>query len=66
VNSLLNETDVVHGENFIFPKSLHICMIRYEGESSVAHEELEQLHEGPDENMIHGCVTGEREACASP
>src|SRR4051812_29026673 len=28
VNSLLNESDVYDNENFILPKSMHLCMIR--------------------------------------
>jgi hypothetical protein len=29
VNSLLNESDIYYHENFILPKSLFICMIRF-------------------------------------
>ena len=36
MNSLLVESDIFIDENFILPKSLHICMIRYEEEASLA------------------------------
>jgi hypothetical protein len=35
VNSLLAESDIYCNENFILPKSLFICMIRFIGEEGV-------------------------------
>jgi hypothetical protein len=35
VNSLLIESDIYCNENFILPKSLFICMIRFIGEKGV-------------------------------
>jgi hypothetical protein len=35
VNSLLAESDIYCNENFILPKSLFICMIRFTGEEGV-------------------------------
>jgi hypothetical protein len=35
VNSLLIDSDVYYNENFILPKSLFICMIRFIGEEGV-------------------------------
>ena len=44
MNSLLVESDICVNQNFILPKSLHICMIRFEGKASLARgdEELQQ------------------------
>jgi hypothetical protein len=56
VNSLLNEFDVCIDENFILPKSMHICMIRFESE-----EFMEQGGKERDEKIIHGCAREERE-----
>ena len=36
VNLFLAQTDVCIDENFILPKSWHVCMIRFEGIASVA------------------------------
>lgn len=36
VNSLLIESDVFIDESFILPKSMHLCMIRFEDDSSIA------------------------------
>jgi hypothetical protein len=36
VNSLLNDTVDIYVENFILPKSLNLCMVRYEGDLSIA------------------------------
>ena len=35
MNSLLNESDVYDNENFILPKSMHLCMIRFVEETSL-------------------------------
>jgi hypothetical protein len=44
VNSLLTEYNLFTNENFILPKSLHVCMIRFVAEASMTRGE-EELHE---------------------
>ena len=65
VNSLLVESGIFINENFILPKSLHLCMIRYEGETSIARggEELQQEEHLLISN-VSKCVREEREAGA--
>ena len=65
MNSLLVDYDNFNHENFILPKSLHLCMIRFEGEASIAHgeEELQQEEHLLISN-ISKCAREEREACA--
>ena len=36
VNLLLNEYGTLIDENFILPKSMHLCMIRFVGETNMA------------------------------
>jgi hypothetical protein len=36
VNSLLIEPDLLFSENFILPKSMHLCMIRFVDNMSIA------------------------------
>jgi hypothetical protein len=44
VNSLLIESDIYCNENFILPKSLFICMIRFIGEEGVqGSEEVQHM-----------------------
>ena len=62
VNSLLNDTLI--NENFILPKSFHLCMIRYEEGASIARGGEEQLDMVLDMKTIHGRAREEREACA--
>ncbi|KAK1686551.1 hypothetical protein QYE76_047399 [Lolium multiflorum] len=62
VNSLLNDTLI--DENFILPKSFHLCMIRYEEGASIARGGEEQLDMALDVKTFHGCAREEREACA--
>uniref|UniRef100_A0ACD5YJ17 Uncharacterized protein n=1 Tax=Avena sativa TaxID=4498 RepID=A0ACD5YJ17_AVESA len=60
VNLFLHETDVLINENFIVPKSLCYCMLRYIGEEGVAQsEELNHM----EHNMMitQGCAGEERE-----
>lgn len=38
MNSLLVEYNTFTNENFILPQSLHVCMIRFEAETSIACE----------------------------
>jgi hypothetical protein len=44
VNSLLTEYNLFTNENFILPKSFHVCMIRFVVEASMTHGG-EELHE---------------------
>jgi hypothetical protein len=47
VNSLLAESDIYCNENFILPKSLFICMIRFIGEEGVqGSEEMQHMEHG--------------------
>ena len=65
VNSLLIESNVCVNENFILPKSLHLCILRFINNTSIGggEEELQQ-----DEHLlisnISKCAREEREACA--
>ena len=64
VNLFLAQTDICIDENFILPKSVHVCMIRFEGIATIARGG-EGLHqEEPKEMIIHGCAREEREAGA--
>ena len=60
VNSLLNEFHVCIDQNFILPKSMHICMIRFEGEIH-----MEQGGKERDVMITQGCAREEREEDAS-
>jgi hypothetical protein len=44
VNSLLIESDIYYNENFILPKSLFICMIRFIGEKRGSRERGDAAH----------------------
>ena len=61
VNSLLIEYDVCDNENFILPKSMHLCMIRVVDNTNIGGVPEEQ--QGLEHNVIHG-AREEREACA--
>ena len=66
VNLFLVEPDVFNNENFILPKSLHICVLRFMGEEGIARggDELQCKEQGV---RIHGaCAREEREAGARP
>jgi hypothetical protein len=39
VNSLLTQYDLFTNENFILPKSLHVCMIRFVAKASMTRGE---------------------------
>ena len=60
VNSLLTESDVLLDDNFILPKSMHLCMIGFEEETSMARGEEEQ-----NMMIVHGCAREEREEGAT-
>ena len=57
VNSLLVEYDVCVNENFILPKSLHLCVIRFIDNTSI--EGGEELQQGLISN-ISKCAREER------
>jgi hypothetical protein len=60
VNLFLNEPNVLLNENFILPKSLSYCLIRYIGEECVARSEKPQQEE--HQKMIANiCAREERE-----
>ena len=44
MNLFLNEPGVLINENFILPKSLNYCMIRYLGEEDIAQSEELKEH----------------------
>lgn len=62
VNSLPVESDIFVNENFILPKSLHLCIIRFVKEASLARggEEL-QKEDSPLISNISKCAREERE-----
>ena len=64
VNLFLAQTDVCIDENFILPKSLHVCMIRFDGIASVARGGEGLRQEEPKVMIIHSCAREEREAGA--
>ena len=64
VNLFLAQTDVCIDENFILPKSLHVCMIRFEGITSIARGGGGLHQEEPKVMINHCCAREEREACA--
>jgi hypothetical protein len=67
VNSLLTEYNLFTNENFILPKSLHVCMIRFVAEASMTRGG-EELHED-NRNMvliISESTREERKARAPP
>ena len=61
VNSLLIEYDVCDNENFILPKSMHLCMIRVVGNTNIEGGLEEQ--QGMEHDVPNG-AREEREACA--
>ena len=78
VNSLLLEYDVCDSENFILPKSMHLCMIRvidntsvHGGEEQQGMEDMDdhmknnkECWEDKNQNMYYKCSREEREAGA--
>jgi hypothetical protein len=67
VNSLLTEYNLFTNENFILPKSLHVCMIRFVAEASMACGG-EELHEDNHKMVpiISESTREERKAGAPP
>ena len=78
VNSLLVEYNVCGYENFILPKSLHLCMIRFVDNTNIIGGEEQQgmeymddhmknkkeCMEGKIQNIYYKCSREEREAGA--
>ena len=52
VNLFLAQTDVCIDENFILPKSLHVCIIRSEGIASVGDGPIFSVSVGDDDGMV--------------
>jgi hypothetical protein len=67
VNSLLTEYNLFTNENFILPKSLNVCMIRFVAEASMACGG-EELHEDNHKMVpiISESTREERKAGAPP
>ena len=61
VNSLLIEYDVCDNENFILPKSMHLCMIRVVDNTSIGGGPYEQQES--EHNVTYG-AREELEECA--
>jgi hypothetical protein len=62
VNSLLIEPDVLFNESFIQPKSMHLCMIRFVENTSIARGGDASQRDEQDLKMK--CAREEREADA--
>jgi hypothetical protein len=62
VHSLLIESDLLFTEYFILPKSLHICMIRFFDNMSIARGGDESQQE--EQDLMIKCTREEREAGA--
>ena len=65
VNSILVESSNIIDESFILPKSMHLCMIRFIDNTSIAcgEGELQQVDQALISN-ISKCARKEREASA--
>ena len=64
MNLLLNESGTLIDENFILPKSMHLCMIRFVGETSMERGG-EGLQEEPSMMIAQGCAREERKRRSS-
>ena len=51
VNSLLAQPDLCYGENFILPKSMHLCMIRFEEQLDMEAMELNKELDMEDKEL---------------
>jgi hypothetical protein len=62
VNSLLIEPDVLFNESFILPKSMHLCMVRFVDNTSIARggDALQR----DEQDLMIKCAREEREAGA--
>ena len=61
VNSLLVETAIYFGENFILPKSLCLCVIRYLEDEGMARGSEEMQHMEHGVMIVEACAREERE-----
>ena len=61
VNSLLIEYDVCDYENFILPKSMHLCMIRVIDNTNIIGGEEQQDMEEDMDNMMNKPFKSSRE-----
>ena len=66
MNLFLNESDILINENFIVPKSLYLCMVRFIEDDGMARgsEEMQRTEQGVVYRKI--CAREEREAGATP
>jgi hypothetical protein len=60
VNSLLIEPDVLFNESFILPKSMHLCMIRFVDNTSIAQGG--DASQRDEQDLMIKCARKEREA----
>ena len=65
VNLFLHEPDVFINENFILPKSLCICIVRYIGDEGIARSE-EEKHREHGVLIIQASAREEREEAQGP
>ena len=61
VNSLLVENAIYFGENFILPKSLCLCVIRYIEDEGMARGSEEMQHMEHGVMIVEACAREERE-----
>jgi hypothetical protein len=62
VNSLLIETDVLFNESFILPKFMHLCMIRFVDNTSIARGG--DTSQRDEQDLMIKCAREEREVDA--
>jgi hypothetical protein len=62
VNSLLIELDLLFNESFILPKSMHLCMIKFVDNTSIARGG--DASQRDEQDLMIKCVREEREAGA--
>ena len=61
MNSLLVENAIHFGENFILPKSLCLCVIRYLEDEGMARGSEEMQHMEHGVMIVEACAREERE-----
>ena len=61
MNLILNESDVLIDENFILPKSLYLCMVRYIEDDGMARGSKEMQHMESSMMINEACAREERE-----
>jgi hypothetical protein len=62
VNSLLIEPDVLFNDSFILPKSMHLCMISFVDNTSIAR--AGDASQQDEQDLKIKCASEEREAGA--